>query len=122
MKMETVVPGVDLPLVRKSFSTVRMRPNFAVPLPHSSSTFPSFNHPPSSLLTCTDIQQIFQKVKLEPSFDIQNPTIHFFSPSLPSLNNNNRFNFSTSVYSRPLPPLFFLPLFRCRHKILEASN
>lgn len=90
--------------------------------PHS----PLFNHPPSPLLTCTDIQQIFHKVKLEPGFDIQNPTIRFFSPLFPPspslVEYNNRFNFSTFVYSRPLPPLFFFPLFRCRHKILEASN
>lgn len=74
LKMETVVPGVDLPLVRKSFSTVRMRPNFTVPLPHSSPLSPYLNLPQPSrppFLTCTDIHQIFQKVKLEPIFKIR---------------------------------------------------
>lgn len=117
LKMETVVPGVDLPLVRKSFSTVRMRPNFAVPLPHSSQLSPPYlNLPQSSrhpFLTCTDIHQIFQKVKLEPIFKIR----WFVQFVLFSSLNIIALTFRLlSLASRPLCPclsslLFFLSPF-----------
>lgn len=119
--------GLTSLLSRESFSTVRMRPNFAVPLPHSSSTFPSFQ--PSSLPPPFQRARIFNKFsrKLNSNRDSIFKIRQFTFPSppfsLPSLNIiivlTSRLLFTPVLC---LLLFFFLPLFRCRHKILEASN
>ena len=115
LKMETVVPELTSLLCEKAFRPCecgQISPCLCHIVHHHPPilTFPQST--PSSHLTCTNIHQIFQKVKLDISKSDDSSGSVFSS----SLVRYNRFNFSTSI-TLPVP---FLPI--PRHLFLFFSS